>query len=67
MKKVIEQNNNNNQLYNNLLLLLLLLFNFQGVDTTHQLLAKYLSFKGPDVGAVELAERFYLWYQYITL
>ena len=39
------------------------LFEAQGILTTHQLVAKYLSFKDPDVGSVEHADRFYYWLQ----
>jgi len=38
-------------------------FKAAGITTTHQLIAKYLSFKGEGVGSVELMDRFYYWIQ----
>ena len=38
-------------------------FEAQGILTTHQLIAKYLSFKDPNVGSVEHADRFFYWLQ----
>eukprot|EP01039_Chlorochromonas_danica_P011142 gene11142-12421_t len=37
----------------------------QGINTTFQLIGKYLSLKDKDVGPVEHADRFYLWLQAI--
>eukprot|EP00596_Hydrurales_sp_CCMP1899_P011153 CAMPEP_0119040082 /NCGR_PEP_ID=MMETSP1177-20130426/9916_1 /TAXON_ID=2985 /ORGANISM="Ochromonas sp, Strain CCMP1899" /LENGTH=122 /DNA_ID=CAMNT_0007004803 /DNA_START=56 /DNA_END=424 /DNA_ORIENTATION=- len=39
----------------------ILALNADGINTTYQLFGKFLSLKDIDVGAVELAERFYLW------
>ena len=41
------------------------LLNSAGVNTTHQLVAKYLSLKDTGVDSVELADRFYYWLQII--
>eukprot|EP00596_Hydrurales_sp_CCMP1899_P011118 CAMPEP_0119038170 /NCGR_PEP_ID=MMETSP1177-20130426/6894_1 /TAXON_ID=2985 /ORGANISM="Ochromonas sp, Strain CCMP1899" /LENGTH=125 /DNA_ID=CAMNT_0007000353 /DNA_START=53 /DNA_END=430 /DNA_ORIENTATION=- len=35
--------------------------NADGIQTTYQLLGKFLSLKDSEVGAVELADRFYHW------
>ena len=35
------------------------------ITTTYQLLGKYLSFKGKDVGTIEHADRFYYWLELI--
>jgi hypothetical protein len=33
----------------------------QGIETTYQLIGKYLSLKGPDVGSVMHQDLFWLW------